>query len=164
MEAGVRDRRLAPRRLPDSWIVEIGSHHGRSTTVLAAGKHDKVRPLAIDPFNDPRWGGGTGEFKANMAKLDVLGIQRFRGLSDESAAASRGHPIGLFSMDEAHNRASVLQDIGGQRAARDRGGATVQQFCLIVTPCLRAWTCSLVLMNCFPGRNHSPRLHLNALG
>src|SRR3954470_24192083 len=35
---------------PGQWIVEIGSHHGRSTTALAAGKPAGVSLLAIDSY------------------------------------------------------------------------------------------------------------------
>ncbi len=41
---------------PGAAIVEIGSHHGRSTVVLVSAKPVGTRLLAVDPYGDPRWG------------------------------------------------------------------------------------------------------------
>jgi predicted O-methyltransferase YrrM len=106
----------ASRVPPGDWIVEIGSHHGRSTTVLAGGKSREVHLLAVDPFDDPRWGGGSAAFdtfKANIEELDDPNVETFRGLSAEAAATWLGHPIGLLFIDGAHDVKSVLQDFDG---------------------------------------------------
>src|ERR1700677_2029847 len=50
----------AARRAPaGQTIVEIGCHHGRSTVILATAKATGVRLLAVDPYGDERWGGGS---------------------------------------------------------------------------------------------------------
>lgn len=118
----------ASRVAPGAWIVEIGSHHGRSTTVLAAGKPDEVHLLAVDPFDDSRWGGGPGAFdmfEANIARLAVPGVETFRGLSSEAATAWPGNPIGLLFIDGAHDRESVLQDVDGWKPYLAEGATVV---------------------------------------
>jgi predicted O-methyltransferase YrrM len=125
---GQRLFREASRVTPGNWIVEIGSHHGRSTTVLAAGKPDDVHLLAVDPFDDPRWGGGSDAFdafKANLARVDALGVETFRGMSAAAAASWPGHPIGMLFIDGAHDRKSVLQDIDGWRPYLAEGATVV---------------------------------------
>lgn len=102
----------AGRVAPGGTIVEIGSHHGRSTVILAAGKREGVRVLAVDPWDDPRWGGGNAAyeiFNANTARLDV---ECFRGLSAHAAREFRGE-VDLLYIDGAHDRASVLADLDG---------------------------------------------------
>lgn len=96
-------------------IVEIGSHCGRSTVVLAAAKGPRVPLLAVDPFDDPRWGGGSqalDEFERTLRSADLLEeVKAFRGLSVEAANAGIARPVGLMFVDGAHDRASVLTDI-----------------------------------------------------
>ena len=99
------------------WIVEIGSHHGRSTLLLAAAKSDGVRLLAVDPFDDPRWGGGPAALSRFQGTLRGAGlldqVETFPGVSaDASSAWDRGS-IGMLFVDGAHDRASVLTDIDG---------------------------------------------------
>lgn len=103
---------------PGRRIVEIGSHHGRSTVFLAAAKSSKVPMLAVDPFDNPRWGGGPGAYAAFCATLDRFGltenVETFRGVSiDASAEWSSGPNIGLILIDGAHDRASVIADVDG---------------------------------------------------
>ena len=102
---------------PGSWIVEIGSHCGRSTVLLAAAKRAGVRLLAVDPFDDPRWGGGPeslARFESTMRSAGLLDeVQTFRGVSAEAAVAGIAQPVGLLFVDGAHDRASVLVDIDG---------------------------------------------------
>ncbi len=101
------------------WIVEIGSHCGRSTVVLAAAKASEVTLLAVDPFDDPRWGGGSkalDEFERTLRSADLLDeVKAFRGRSLEAANARIARPVGLLFVDGAHDRASVLTDIDAWR-------------------------------------------------
>jgi predicted O-methyltransferase YrrM len=106
----------AAERLPaSSSIVEIGSHHGRSTVVLGRSKPEGARLVAVDPFGDPRWGGGEDSydvFRDNLARAGSgAGVEPFRGTSEEAAAVWDGGPIGLLYIDGAHDRSSVLTDI-----------------------------------------------------
>jgi Methyltransferase domain len=75
---------------PGRWIVEIGSHRGRSTAALATGKRPGVRLLAIDSFGGrhsrrtpPR------DMRAFCDNMDRLGVgpdlQLFWGTSAEAA-------------------------------------------------------------------------------
>lgn len=108
----------AARRVPPgAWAVEIGSHCGRSTLLLAAAKPPGVHLLAVDPFDDPRWGGGAesmARFESTLRGAGLLEeVQTFRGLSAEAAVAGIAEPVGLLFVDGAHDRASVLIDIDG---------------------------------------------------
>jgi predicted O-methyltransferase YrrM len=106
---------LVPER---QWIVEIGSHHGRSTVFLASAKPDGVRMMAIDPFVDPRWGGGAdalASFRSTVTRFGLTDqVEIFRGLSTDAAAQwDGGATLGLLFVDGAHDRTSVLADIDG---------------------------------------------------
>jgi predicted O-methyltransferase YrrM len=109
LDAGARD-------LPkDAAIVEIGSHRGRSTVVLARAKPAPARLLAVDPWGDPRWGGGEDALPDFYRNLEAAGVhdqvQVFRGTSEEAAGAWDGDAIGLLWVDGAHDRGSVLIDL-----------------------------------------------------
>lgn len=99
------------------WIVEIGSHHGRSTVFLASGKAPGVKMLAIDPFDNPRWGGGAealAAFDATLERFSLAGtVDIYRGISAHAAVEWNGERVGLLFVDGAHDRASVLADIDG---------------------------------------------------
>lgn len=99
------------------WIVEIGSHCGRSTVILAAAKAEGVELLAVDPFDDPRWGGGPNalaNFQATLRGAGLLdAVQTYRGLSEHASHSWNRGKIGMLFIDGAHDRASVLTDIDG---------------------------------------------------
>jgi predicted O-methyltransferase YrrM len=99
-------------------IVEIGSHHGRSTVVLARGRSEGCREVvAVDPFSDPRWGGGDGSlpiFRANIERAGLEdAVRPVRGFSADVAESWDESPIGVLYVDGAHDQASVLADIDG---------------------------------------------------
>lgn len=99
-------------------IVEIGSHRGKSTVILASAKQPDVPLLAVDPFDDPRWGGGAGSLKFFLENLERAGVRNnidlYRGLSSEAAAEwPHGPTVGLLWVDGAHDRRSVLADFDG---------------------------------------------------
>lgn len=101
--------------VPDRhWIVEIGSHRGRSTVFLASGKAEGVPLLAVDPFDNPRWGGGPASLEQFQTTLDRFelssSVDLFRGLSHEAVLAWNGDQVGLILIDGAHDRESVLTD------------------------------------------------------
>jgi Methyltransferase domain len=65
----------AARSLPaGSTVVEIGSHQGRSTVVLAAALEVGSRLVAVDPF-DPGWryGGPSTQMKL-VGHLEDAGV------------------------------------------------------------------------------------------
>jgi predicted O-methyltransferase YrrM len=92
-------------------IVEIGSHHGRSTIVLASAA-PASEVVAIDPFDSARWGGGEDAypaFRGNLARAGV-DVRLLRTTSGEAAREWDG-PIGLLFVDGAHTTAAARQDL-----------------------------------------------------
>jgi predicted O-methyltransferase YrrM len=97
----------------DGIVVEIGSHQGRSTIVLAAARRAaaaRAHVVAIDPFVDgPMFGGAAtrDKFLANVADADVE-------LIAERSTAVRPHwtePIGLLYIDGKHDYWTVRDDL-----------------------------------------------------
>ena len=124
----------AGRVPPGASIVEIGSHHGRSTVILACGRSDAcAEVVAVDPFSDPRWGGGEGSlevFRENVAEAGVdASVRPVRGLSAEAAASWDGSPIGVLYVDGAHDEESVLADIDGWERFITPGGRVLFHDC-----------------------------------
>jgi hypothetical protein len=96
-------------------IVELGSHHGRSTILLAVAKPPRAQCVAVDPFDDPRWGGGGGAQEIFLGNLQSAGVLEevtpVRGTSQEAGRSWDQGPVGLLYADGAHGRADVLADI-----------------------------------------------------
>jgi predicted O-methyltransferase YrrM len=96
----------------DSAVVEIGSHRGRSTIMLAAGSPSRV--TAVDPFV-PDWRYGRPDtmasFKANLAAAGLA--DRVRLLAESSLAVRRRwtEPIGLLYIDGKHDYWTVSDDL-----------------------------------------------------
>jgi predicted O-methyltransferase YrrM len=96
-------------------IVEIGSHHGRSTVILGGAKAPGRELIAIDPFGDPRWGGGTealSVFRANIAEHGL--DDEVRLIRDYGAAAGSqwdGAQVGMLFVDGAHDYPTVTADL-----------------------------------------------------
>ena len=111
---------------PGGRALEIGSHHGKSTVVTAAGLADGARLVAIDPFDDPRWGGGQQAYETFRENLQAAGvadrIELFRGLSAEALAGMGEEPLDLVFIDGAHDFDSVRLDIDGWGARLRVGG------------------------------------------
>ncbi len=107
-------------------IVEIGSHRGRSTIVLARGKRHGVRMVAVDPFDDPRWGGGPESYDVFCGNLRAAGVEEVvtpvRGTSTGVAAEWTGDTVGLVYIDGAHDRESVLADLDAWSPTLGVGG------------------------------------------
>jgi predicted O-methyltransferase YrrM len=96
--------------------VEIGSHKGKSAIVIGAALPDRARLVAIDPFDDPRWGGGSAalsEFHVNLANAGVSSrVRLMRGLSGEiSETWPASSPIAMLYIDGAHDYPTVAADI-----------------------------------------------------
>ena len=125
----------AAARVPEgASIVEIGSHHGRSTVILASGQSDGCAEIvAVDPFSDPRWGGGEGSlevFRENVARAGVdASVRPVRGFSADAAASWDGAPIGVLYVDGAHDEESVLADIDGWERFIAPGGTVLFHDC-----------------------------------
>jgi GNAT superfamily N-acetyltransferase len=82
--------------------------------------------LAVDPFDDPRWGGGSSAAVTFAENLRVAGvtdeINTFRGTSAEAATSWDGARIGLLYLDGAHDRRSVVDDLRTWGPLVDDGG------------------------------------------
>jgi Methyltransferase domain len=100
----------------DSWIVEIGSWHGRSTILLAKAKSPGVGLLTVDPYRERPYGGGEAALDAFCRNARRAGVEAeirlFRGTSEEAAVATRvvfqaageaGHNDRSLSRAEAHS-------------------------------------------------------------
>jgi predicted O-methyltransferase YrrM len=110
----------AARRVPvGTAAVEIGSHRGKSAVIIAMGLPEGVRLTAVDPFDDPRWGGGPESLTAFTANVEQAGVSDrvdlFRGISKEASAAWNGQPVGFLWVDGAHDLESTLTDFDGWR-------------------------------------------------
>jgi predicted O-methyltransferase YrrM len=108
----------AASELPAGTVaVEIGSHRGKSATIIALGLPTGGRLTAVDPFDDPRWGGGPESLAAFQANIAAVGVEDrvdlFRGLSVEASRAWAGPPVGFLWVDGAHDLASTLADLDG---------------------------------------------------
>jgi predicted O-methyltransferase YrrM len=110
-------------------IVEIGSHQGRSTIVLAFSKRPDVRLVAVDPYSDPRWGGGEDSlrvFEANLERARVRDrVVLFRGYGEEAARGWHASPIGLLYVDGAHDYPTVRREIEAWRNRLAPGAAVL---------------------------------------
>jgi predicted O-methyltransferase YrrM len=105
------------RLLPGTVAVEIGSHRGKSAILIASGLQGASRLTAVDPFDDPRWGGGPESLEKFTANIEAAGvasrIDLFRGISSEASAQWDGTPVGLLWVDGAHDLESTLADFDG---------------------------------------------------
>lgn len=107
----------AGRVSPGTVAVEIGSHRGKSAVLIAMGLPEGSRLTAVDPFDDPRWGGGPESlqlFEANLATAGISSkVDLFKGLSEEASAQWAGLPVGFLWVDGAHDIESTLKDFDG---------------------------------------------------
>jgi predicted O-methyltransferase YrrM len=117
---------LAAALRADGQVVEIGSHQGKSTAVLAGALVPTARLTAIDPF-DPQFELGQAHARQAFERnLEGLGL---RDRVDLQVALSQDVlpgwrvPIDLLYIDGAHDPASVRRDLGW--LAHVRAGAPV---------------------------------------
>jgi len=128
-----RARLLPPRGL----LVEIGSHHGRSTIALALGAPPGAEIVAIDPFarperptRDPRGGAADAgeqdllEFRANLARAGVAHRVRHIRASSVGALDSVEGVADLLYVDGSHQFSDARDDIR-HWGARVRDGGTM---------------------------------------
>jgi predicted O-methyltransferase YrrM len=117
----------AASRLPaGSTVVEIGSHQGRSTVVLAGALPAGCRLVAVDPF-DPRWRYGAAETRAalerHLADAGVADRVEIRADSSRAARAAYDGRVDLLYVDGKHDFWTVRDDL--RWADRVPGGGTV---------------------------------------
>ena len=100
---------------PGSLIVEIGSHQGRSTVVLAAAARAAGATVAaIDPFVDGAMFGGPAtrdKFEANVEAAGLRDVVRL--IAERSTAVRPGwdEAIGVLYIDGKHDYWTVSDDL-----------------------------------------------------
>ena len=104
------------RALPDgAHVLEIGSHQGRSTTVLASAIGDRAgRVTAIDPFDDtlpPGHEVAKQSFEEHLCSAGVRDLVNL--LTDFSTRLRPGwtEPIDLLYIDGEHGYHTVKDDL-----------------------------------------------------
>jgi len=96
---------------PAGLIVEIGSHQGRSTVLLAAAGAPVV---AIDPFVSGATFGGLAtkdRFLANLAAAGVTGRVRLRQAKSTELRPGWVEPIAFLYIDGKHDYWTVSDDL-----------------------------------------------------
>ena len=96
-------------------VIEIGSHLGRSTVVLASAAG---RVVAIDPFpSDWRYGGSdtAARFRRNLSAADVTDVVTVLEESSSDVLARWDQEIGLVYVDGKHDVVTCLRDMGWAR-------------------------------------------------
>lgn len=100
---------------PDSLVVEIGSHQGRSTIVLAtAARTVGARVVAIDPFVEGRQYGGAAAkaaFERNVAAAELADFVELRELAAAVVRRRWQAPVGLVYVDGKHDFWSAREDL-----------------------------------------------------
>jgi hypothetical protein len=102
------------RRVPaGALIVEIGSHQGRSTVVLAAAA-PQARVVAIDPFVGGAMFGGLAtreKFQANLDRAGLAGQVELRQVKSTELRPSWTEPIGFLYIDGKHDYWTLSDDL-----------------------------------------------------
>ncbi|MGG5257283.1 class I SAM-dependent methyltransferase [Phycicoccus avicenniae] len=94
-------------------VLEVGSHRGRSTCVLAAARPD-VAVTAVDPFVRTRRYAGPQVRELLEANLSVLGLaDRVSVVATTSAQARHGWdaPLDVLHVDGKHDYWTVSDDL-----------------------------------------------------
>lgn len=111
-EAQARDLyEAATHRGPGARVVEIGSHHGRSTVVLAA---TGARVVAVDPFPSNWRYGGHGTEAAFHENLDRAGLAdrvELRVTTSKQARAGWTDAVDVLFIDGKHDYWTVRDDL-----------------------------------------------------
>jgi predicted O-methyltransferase YrrM len=103
---------------PGAVVVEIGSHQGRSTVVLAGAVEGSGSVVAIDPFVEGRLFGGQptrATFEANLSSFGLSSTVRL--VSDYSTAVRPGwsEPIDMLYVDGKHDYWTCSDDLRWSR-------------------------------------------------
>jgi len=108
---------------PGARIVEIGSHHGRSTIVLARAAPTSEL-ISIDPYeeNEPR-PADLERFEQNLEQAGLRERVRHVHAPSTAALADVRGEVDLLYIDGAHDLATALADVRGWGARVRDGGA-----------------------------------------
>ena len=94
-------------------VVEIGSHHGRSTVVLATARPD-VAVTAVDPFVTARLFAGPSvreALDANLTAFSVSDRVEVRAVPSAVARAAWTRPVDVLYVDGKHDYWTVRDDL-----------------------------------------------------
>lgn len=101
-------------------VVEIGSHQGRSTVVLATARPDAV-VTAVDPFVTARLFAGPSVRTALEANLERFGVGDrvdVRPVTSREARATWSAPVDVLYVDGKHDYRTVVDDLRWARHVR----------------------------------------------
>lgn len=110
---------------PDGLIVEIGSHQGRSTVVLAAAR---ARVVAIDPFvSGAKFGGlpTKDKFLSNIEAAGVAGNVELRQAKSTDLRPGWHEPIGFLYIDGKHDYWTLSDDLRWTTFLSDGGRVAI---------------------------------------
>lgn len=100
---------------PGGRILEIGSHQGRSTTVLGfAAREVGAQVVAVDPFVEGRMFGGAATRDRLVANIDAAGLtDTVRLITDTSSAVRRRwrERLDMVFIDGKHDYWTVRDDL-----------------------------------------------------
>ncbi|MDQ1742216.1 MAG: hypothetical protein QOE23_555, partial [Pseudonocardiales bacterium] len=108
---------------PGGRIVEIGSHQGRSTVVLAAAA-PRAQVVAIDPFVGGAMFGGLPtreKFLANLDRTGVAGRVELRQARSTELRRSWTGPIDFLYIDGKHDYWTLSDDLRWSEFVPDGG-------------------------------------------
>jgi predicted O-methyltransferase YrrM len=109
---------------PGSTVVEIGSHQGRSTVVLASGLATGGRVMAVDPF-DADWRYGAPDTHTRLLEhltaAGVVGKVDVVAATSRAARASYEGVAGLVYIDGRHDYRTVRDDLTWAARVPDGG-------------------------------------------
>lgn len=109
---------------PGSTVVEIGSHQGRSTVVLASGLTAGGRVMAVDPF-DADWRYGAPDTHTRLLEhltaAGVVGKVDVVAATSRAARASYEGVVGLVYVDGRHDYRTVRDDVTWAARVPDGG-------------------------------------------
>lgn len=106
---------------PGARVLEVGSHHGRSTIVLALAG---AAVTAVDPFPDDwRYGAADTEqrCRANLARAGVTDRVDLRVATSREVRATWDTPLDVVYVDGKHDVWSVRDDLRWAGHVRDGG-------------------------------------------
>lgn len=113
-------------RLPvGGTVLEIGSHRGRSTIVLAdAARTRDAKVLAVDPFVDGKLFGGQPtrvQFEQNIADAGVTDVVTLVPAYSTEARPSWNEPFDLLYIDGKHDYWTFTDDLRWKEFLPDGG-------------------------------------------